>query len=135
MHKVVQPTTAMSLRSKSSRSILEKSIFIFVTVFVVATCSVWQENVRPKLYVELGKFAIRLYLLLKWCICTSICSCRHCDIFIIDFFTVMCLVSFLFLFRSSVRETKQHTKYCFLCCVKRLGSLVSLRKILGIDLG
>lgn len=45
----------MSPRGKSSRSILEKAVLIFLTVFVAGTCSIWQENVRPKLYVELGK--------------------------------------------------------------------------------
>lgn len=34
---------------------LERSALLIVIVFIASTCSIWQENVRPKLYVELGK--------------------------------------------------------------------------------
>lgn len=37
-------------------SMLERSALLIVIVFIASTCSIWQENVRPKLYVELGKF-------------------------------------------------------------------------------
>lgn len=30
-------------------------VFLILTLFVIGNLSAWQENVRPKLYVELGK--------------------------------------------------------------------------------
>lgn len=37
-------------------NMLERNALLIVIVFIASTCSIWQENVRPKLYVELGKF-------------------------------------------------------------------------------
>lgn len=33
-------------------------VFLLLTLFVIGNQSAWQENIRPKLYVELGKFII-----------------------------------------------------------------------------
>lgn len=33
-------------------------VFLILTLFVIGNLSAWQENVRPKLYVELGKLDI-----------------------------------------------------------------------------
>lgn len=30
-------------------------VFLLLTLFVIGNQSAWQENIRPKLYVELGK--------------------------------------------------------------------------------
>lgn len=40
--------------SNASRN-YRKSICLIACLFITSACSIWQENVRPKLYVELGK--------------------------------------------------------------------------------
>lgn len=46
-----------------SRSLLEKIVIIVMTLCIVENLCAWQENVRPKLYVELGKYEILLHYL------------------------------------------------------------------------
>lgn len=41
---------------------LGRSAILIVIVFIASTCSIWQENVRPKLYVELGKLLFSIFL-------------------------------------------------------------------------
>lgn len=40
----------------------QKSILLIVCLYVAGTYSIWQENVRPKLYVELGKYHQFFYI-------------------------------------------------------------------------
>lgn len=35
---------------------LLQQVFLILTLFVIGNLSAWQENIRPKLYVELGKY-------------------------------------------------------------------------------
>lgn len=65
LSKSVRVRERKNMSTMHSRcNMLERSALLIVIVFIASTCSVWQENVRPKLYVELGKsWALLSYIL------------------------------------------------------------------------
>lgn len=55
-------TATSTVKTTVQKHILSKfygygwmQVFLLLTVFVIGNQSAWQENIRPKLYVELGE--------------------------------------------------------------------------------
>lgn len=51
----------LSKSRNSSSLLLEATSLLILSIFIASTCGIWQENVRPKLYVELGEYFGEIY--------------------------------------------------------------------------
>uniref|UniRef100_A0A1I8P1E3 Uncharacterized protein n=1 Tax=Stomoxys calcitrans TaxID=35570 RepID=A0A1I8P1E3_STOCA len=52
-HNRMQPSMTKACTTNCGGMLLQ--VFLILTLFVIGNLSAWQENIRPKLYVELGK--------------------------------------------------------------------------------